>query len=88
MSAAINNLKQGTQPTTPGAGYTGIYAGSDGALYQITPDGTVIKLTQLNAAGEILIGQYAKIVPVTHGFKFQVSVDGVTWQDAPGAIAS
>ena len=87
MSSQIR-LQQQPAPAAPATGCTSLYAGSDGNLYQITPDGTVVKLTPLNAAGEVLIGTKAKLVPTANGFKIQVSTDGATWQDGPTYTAN
>ncbi|GEM_PF-6760957 len=85
----VISLPQIANPSSgPASGYTGLFAGSDGGLYLIKSDATIIKLSSLNAAGEVLIGTYAKLVPITHGFKIQVSTDGSTWQDGPSWVAS
>jgi len=42
----------------------------------------------LDADGGLPIGTGARLLPVAHGVKLQVSIDGVTWQDVWSQIAS
>lgn len=79
---------QNASPGTPPAGCGTVYLGSDGNLYLINPDGSYVKLNTVNASGELMIGTKAKLVPITNGFKVQLSTDGSTWQDGPSWTAS
>jgi hypothetical protein len=38
--------------------------------------------------GTIYIGSYGRLVPIPFGFKIQVSLDGLAWQDGPSFLAS
>lgn len=40
------------------------------------------------APGILRLGDHARLVPIANGFKIQVSVDGVNWQDGPDWVAT
>lgn len=77
---AIVNLQQGAYGTPLQVGLN-LSDVADKAAARvnlgITSDGT-----------NILIGNFARFVPLASGFKIQVSTDGVTWQDGPTHTAS
>jgi hypothetical protein len=48
----------------------------------------LLALGVTDSTGAIRIGAKARLLPITNGFKFQVSTDGSTWQDAGQYVAS
>ena len=57
-------------------------------------EGAVLRINGVPAIGSsvggggIQIGNNARIIPLSNGFKFQVRADGVTWQDGPTYTAN
>lgn len=82
MPKRINQLPHNTAPTT--AALIPLMAGG------VTAYSTLAELlaSAVDSDGAIRIGTSARLLPVTNGFKFQVSGDaGTTWQDGPSYTA-